>query len=198
MGQDLTVRTGTLLAAAPELRDGNFMHTVSLICEHGDAGAYGLVLNRLSDSTTLDQLLPEHPVLGSLALPISWGGPVGGDTLQILHRYPDVVSGGFRIADDLVLGGDLDEVAALFDGGSAEAARAGVRFILGYAGWTAGQLEAELREGSWLPLPLDVDLVFERELASPQERTRLWRRALRGLGPEGEGLAGLPPDLGWN
>lgn len=197
MGEDLRVRTGTLLAAAPDLLDENFMHTVSLICEHGDAGAYGLVLNKLS-SLTVDRLLPEHPVFGGLPLPVAWGGPVGSDTLQILHRYPDVITGGYAIAEDLVLGGDLDEVAALFESGPVEAALQGVRFVLGYAGWGAGQLEGELREGSWLPLPLQVDLVFERELETPAEQSRLWQRAVRGLGPEGEGLAELPPDIGWN
>jgi putative transcriptional regulator len=197
MSSDLRVPAGTLLASSPDLLDANFMHTVSLMCEHGEAGAYGLVLNKLS-SLTLDRLLPDHPVFGSLALPVAWGGPVGSDTLQILHRYPDVVTGGFRMADDLVLGGDLDEVAALFESGPPEAALQGVRFVLGYAGWGAGQLEGELEAGSWLPLPPDTDLVFARELGSSEQQLRLWQRAVRGLGREGEGLADLPPDIGWN
>lgn len=197
MTSDLRVATGSLLASAPNLLDPNFMHTVSLMCEHGEAGAYGLVLNKPS-SLTLDRLLPEHPILGSHPLPVFWGGPVGNDTLQVLHRYPDVITGGYEVAEGLMLGGDLDEVAALFETGPIEAAMKGVRFVLGYAGWGAGQLESELAGGSWLPLPLDVELLFEGGAGGEHEQSAVWRKALRALGADGAGLAELPPDIGWN
>ena len=198
MTPELRVSTGTLLASAPNLLDPNFMHTVSLICEHGEQGAYGIVVNKRS-SLTIDRLLPEHPILGGLALPVSWGGPVGNDTLQVLHRYPDVITGGYALADGLVLGGDIDEVAALFETGPPEAALQGVRFVLGYAGWGAGQLEAELAAGSWLPLALDPELVFPaRARDRAREQSEVWQEAVRSLGREGQGLAELPPDIGWN
>ena len=167
------------------------MHTVSVMCEHTASGAYGLVINKQS-SLTLDRLLPEHPVFGEMRTPVGWGGPVGTDTLQIVHRLPDRVSGGFEVAEGLFLGGELDEVAMLCAESDGSALAGRLRWILGYAGWGAGQLELELASGSWLPLPMDGDLLFRHD----QEAT--WQSALRSLGAEGQGLAELPPDIGWN
>ena len=191
MPQTLKVASGTLLASAPDLLDPNFMHTVSVICEHADEGAYGLVVNKLS-SLTIDRLLPDHSVFGSLQLPVGWGGPVGADTLQVLHRIPAMISGGDEIAGGLYLGCELDELADFVLGRSEEEITDQVRLVLGYAGWGARQLEMELSAGSWLPLPISADLVFQGD----QEST--WQTAVRSLGAEGEKLAGLPPDIRWN
>lgn len=191
---------GTLLASAPDLQDPNFMHSLSVICEHSAGGAYGLILNKQS-SLTLDRLLPEHPVLGHMPLPVGWGGPVNGDTLQLIHRFPEHIPGGVHMGDGLMLGGELDAAASLLEDMNTPEVRSGVRFILGCAGWGAGQLESELAGGSWLPLPLDAGLVFRPAVdadGAALEQEEVWQGALRQLGTEGEQLSQLPPDVNWN
>lgn len=191
MPSDLRVAAGTLLAASPDLLDPNFMHSVSVMCEHSEKGAFGLVVNKRS-SLTIDRLLPDHPVFGRVALPVWWGGPVGNDTLQILHRCPELEDCGHALGGGLYLGAALEDLAALLEQCSPADAPERFRFVLGYAGWGAGQLEGELAGGSWLPVSLDLSLVF----ADGQEEC--WQRAVRSLGADGAGLAVLPPDIAWN
>jgi putative transcriptional regulator len=200
MAPDLKASMGTLLAAAPDLLDPNFMHSLCVICEHSEDGAYGLVLNKQS-SLTVDRLLPEHPVLGKMPLAVGWGGPVNGDTLQLIHRFPEHIPGGVDLGCGLMLGGELDAAASLLEDQDSAEIRSGVRFILGCAGWGSGQLEAELAGGSWLPLALDTDLVFRSEVQPKdieREQEEVWQGAVRRLGTDGQGLAGLPPDINWN
>ena len=187
---DLFSSSGSLLASAPDLLDPNFMHTVVLMCQHSADGAYGLVVNRPA-KVSIDQLLPEHTILGRMKFPVYCGGPVGLDTLQFVHRYPKEIKGGVDLCDGLFLGGDLDEMAEFLASYPDEAVD-GLRLVLGYSGWAAGQLEAELESGSWLPAPLLVDAIFE-----PSQETS-WRTVVRSLGDETRGMEDLPPDVSWN
>lgn len=186
----LRAEPGTLLAASPDMLDPNFMHTVVLVAQHTDEGAYGLVVNR-SAGITLDAVFPEHPLLSELPFPLSWGGPVALDTLQFLHRVPKIVPGGVDLGGGVFFGGDFEALARYLHE-QREQARGSVRLLLGYAGWGKRQLDDELATGSWMPAPLVPDLVFAAE------RHSTWRRVLGLLGDEGEGLAGQPPDLSWN
>jgi putative transcriptional regulator len=197
MAQDLHVATGTLLASAPDLLDPNFMHTVSVICEHTARGAYGMVLNKRS-SITIDRLLPEHPILGRMPFPVAWGGPVENDTLQIVHRFPERIPGSYELALGLQLGGELDCVAELLQSDPSPEVQSGVRFVLGCAGWGPRQLDRELAGGSWVPLPLKTRLVFGMDRGRSEDQDETWQAALRSLGREGRDLASLPPDIGWN
>ncbi|MEM9799613.1 MAG: YqgE/AlgH family protein [Planctomycetota bacterium] len=191
------VDPGTLLLSAPSLRDPNFMHTVVLMCQHDEDGAFGLVVNRTGE-TRVKALFPDHPLLSSLDVPVRQGGPVGRDTLQILHRVPprtapddETALGGVELIDGLWIGGDLEEVARFT--GVADDPDALVRFVVGYAGWGEGQLESEIRIGSWLPLPATPELVFSRD-----DPEAVWREAMSRLGGGGPSLAHLPPDPSWN
>jgi putative transcriptional regulator len=187
---DLCVEPGTLLASTPSMLDPNFMHSVVLMIQHTEQGAYGLVVNKAAN-LSIDELLPKHPILGRTPFPVHWGGPVGLETMQILHRVPEEIPGGLDLGSGLFLGGDLDAVArcaAQHDGRSP----ARLRFVIGYSGWGEGQLDAELRSESWIPAPLLLDAVF----ASDQQRT--WRSVLRSVGGETTGLEDLPPDVRWN
>ena len=75
-----------MLLSAPALLDPNFMHTVVLMCQHDEEGAFGLVVNRTTQARVGD-LFPDHPDLGSLELKVREGGPVARDTLQLIHRF---------------------------------------------------------------------------------------------------------------
>jgi putative transcriptional regulator len=187
----LRIAPGTLLLSAPSLLDPNFMHSVVLMIQHDDDGAYGLVVNRPTDAT-LGELLPEHPALSTSDARIYGGGPVGLDTLQVLHRTPRVFPGGIAVGRGVFLGASLDDLVQRFEAAGPDAQRE-LRFVVGYSGWGAGQLDDELRSGSWVPRPLDPELVFSSD--APEV---VWRKALRELGESGEGLASQPPDPSWN
>ena len=190
MQNDLRVHAGTLLAAWPDLLDPNFMHSVVLICDHTDEGAYGLVTNRESEFT-VGELLSDHELLAASDFPVHLGGPVDHTRLQFVHIVPDRISGGVSIDGRLWLGGDLEEVARLL-GEDRELALRSVRFFLGYSGWGVGQLEGELDAGSWLPAPPAMDAIFGESGEST------WRRVVRSVGEGTGGLENEPPDVSWN
>jgi len=183
-----TSAAGTMLASAPDMMDPNFMHTVVLICQHSEDGAFGLVVNRQSDLIAED-LLPADSSLAATGLPVYSGGPVGMDAVQFLHRIPDEVPGGIEIFGGLHLGGEVADLGLAVRNRPLEE---DLRLFLGYSGWEGGQLEAELASGSWLPAPPRMEAVFASD-----QRTA-WRGVVRSLGDATRGLEDLPPDVSWN
>jgi len=187
---DLFVEPGTLLLSMPQLMDENFMHTVVLMCEHSPNGAYGLTVNRPAH-LTIDQLMPEHHVLREMKFPVYTGGPVGHDTLQFVHRRPDMIPGGMHLSEELYMGGDVEALAEYIavDPRAVEHVRA----FIGYSGWGEGQLDAELATGSWVLAPPSETVVFRTDATET-----VWRETLRTLGSGGEDLSHQPPDVSWN
>ena len=110
-----TIPPGGFLAAWPDLVDPNFFHRVLVVCQHGDAGAYGLVVNDPLEQTTRD-LMPSHPIFGSLDFPVFRGGPVQTSTLQYLHRIPRELPGAAPVTDEVWIGGDFDALARFVHG----------------------------------------------------------------------------------
>ncbi len=160
---EVQVPAGALLAAWPGMNDPNFSRAVLLVCQHSEQGAYGLVLYR-SLELTVDKLLPDHDLLGSSKTPVFLGGPVDHSRLQFVHMIPGRIPGGHEICTGLWLGGELDALAeVLTEAERGEISEPAVRLFLGYAGWSPGQLERELSEGSWLPAPLATQFVFQAE-----------------------------------
>ncbi|MDF1800881.1 MAG: YqgE/AlgH family protein [Planctomycetota bacterium] len=190
MADAYRIDAGGFLCAWPDLVDPNFFHRVLLMCQHGDEGAFGLIVNEPLEVTTRE-LLTSHPVFGSLDFPVFRGGPVDVTTLQYLHRIPAELPGAEPVGEDVWLGGDF-EALARYVARAPERALGEVRLFLGYSGWGAGQLEAELRTGSWVPATCGVDEVFSND---PEGA---WQRVLRSLGDVGEGLSSMPPGPDWN
>ncbi|MCZ8129811.1 MAG: YqgE/AlgH family protein [Steroidobacteraceae bacterium] len=159
--------TNQLLIAMPSLADPNFAQTVTLICEHTDKGALGIVLNRPLEMTlgeVFDQLSFECGDAELRAQPVLRGGPVQPDRGFVLH-HPDALPGGpadgrwdstLAVSPRLHVTTSRDVLAAMAAGrGPAPAAIA-----LGYAGWEAGQLEEEIRSNAWLNVPVDESILF--------------------------------------
>lgn len=169
------------LIAMPALDDPNFQRSVTLVCQHDAEGAMGLVINRPADYT-LGELLGQMGIADEVALsgqPVLSGGPVQPDRGFVLHDDPRPWHSTLRFGDGLAVSTSRDILEAMARGDGP----ARVLVALGYAGWTAGQLEAELAQNSWLTVPADRAIVFSIPLA---ER---WRAAARALGVDVARLA---------
>lgn len=183
---------GRLLLAAPPLVDPNFARSVVLMLEHTESGALGLVLNRPSAEENVPGLEAWEHLVAPPSV-VFGGGPVDTDALIGLARAdrpagPD----GFAALPDAPMPAGLgtvdlelppDEVAEQFSG---------LRIFRGYAGWGAGQLDAELDLGGWIVLPAEPGDVFTE---TPDD---LWRAVLRRQPGRLGWLAGCPDDLSWN
>lgn len=149
-----------LLIAMPSLTDGNFSQAVTLICEHTDKGALGIVLNKplgmkLGDVLSQMKLEPNNIVVGEQR--VLRGGPVHGDRGFVLHRPGGEWDSTHRVSDDVQVTTSRDVLAAMARGEGPQDA-----FIaLGYAGWEAGQLEQEILDNAWLAIPMNDRIVFE-------------------------------------
>jgi len=173
--------SGRLLIAEPFLNDPNFARSVILLCESGAEGTVGFVLNKPT-VLNLGDVLPE---LYSETLPIFQGGPVHMDTLHILHRIPEIL-GGVEIASGTYWGGSYEALQRIVYG--KDVSPADIRLFIGYSGWSPGQLDNELKEGSWLVSETDPALLFDTE------STELWKRSVQNLGREYSILANMPLD----
>ena len=149
-----------LLIAMPSLSDSHFSQTVTLVCEHSERGALGIVLNKplgmkLGDVLSQMKLEASDSAVGEM--PVLRGGPVHGDRGFVLHRPGGVWDSTHRVSPVVQVTTSRDVLTAMANGtGPADA------FIaLGYASWEAGQLERELLENSWLTLPMNDRIVFE-------------------------------------
>ncbi len=158
------------------------MRSVVLLCEHNEQSSFGLVLNRKLDQT-LDFFIHE---LKGITLPVYYGGPVQLDTLHFLHRLPDAIPGGQEIQGGIYWGGDFRIVIQGLLSGTLDIDN--IRFYLGYSGWSAGQLQEEIDQKSWLTVPGNEKLVFDSHFDS------LWKDALKEMGGAYEQLIHYPID----
>lgn len=167
-----TSLTNHLLIAMPSLTDPNFSQTVTVVCEHTDKGALGIVVNKPLPMKLSDVLLQLNITPGNEDIagkPVLRGGPVNTDRGFVLHRPGGKWDHSHRVSDTVQVTTSRDVLAAMARGEGPDDA-----FIaLGYAGWEAGQLEHEIRENSWLSMPIDAGMVFN--LPYEDRWTAAWR-----------------------
>jgi putative transcriptional regulator len=177
---------GKLLLDGGQLAGSFFHRTVVLVCQHDEEGALGLVLNRDTGRTVGDMLLADLPEsLGEQ--PLYLGGPVQPAALSFLHA--DTFIPDANVIANLNLGHSLD---ALVELGESFSATRRVKMFAGYAGWSAGQLEDEMKRKAWLIHPASLDLIFNTDPGV------LWKVILRDKGWTYRVLAEAPEDLSWN
>lgn len=170
--------TGSLLASLPALMDPNFRQTVLFLSHHAtEEGAVGFILNRprevrFAELTEVPASLEEVPVFE--------GGPVGQEGVIVARLEWEDETATFKSLGEQ----DLPESRNDFSSGS-------LRAFAGYAGWSPGQLEQEISEGSWAVVIPNKRLLAE--VATPAEGVALWKRIMRSVGPW-EGLLAEAPD----
>jgi len=148
------------LIAMPALDDPNFSRTVTYLCDHGEEGAMGLVINRPLD-LTLGELLSQIDLSASdpqaAIAPIYQGGPVQGERGFVLHRPLGDWEATLAVSEDIGVTMSRDIIEAIARGEGPE------RYLiaLGYAGWGSRQLEDEMAANAWLSGPANAEILFD-------------------------------------
>jgi putative transcriptional regulator len=174
--------TGQLLVAHPSMLDPNFRRSVLFISAHdAEEGAMGVILNRPLDKY-VSELAPDQAPDSLADVPVYLGGPVA--TNELMFAALDWQEG-----DSLTLNQNLALHESLPPNDDT---RSALRAFVGYAGWTAGQLEKELDQHAWLLQKPD------RAALSPERLPKLWFDIMRGLGPWFKMLAAAPDDPSLN
>jgi putative transcriptional regulator len=177
---------GQLLLDSGRLSGSFFQRTVILVCQHDAEGAFGLVLNRASGNNLGEMIVADVPDQLK-EQPLYLGGPVQLSALSYLHSDNFLTEAS--VMPNLDLGHSLDSLVEL---GESFSATKKVKMFAGYAGWSPGQLEDELKREAWLTHPATLDLVFD---ATPGQ---LWKAILRQKGLKYRLLADTPEDVSLN
>ena len=175
-----------LLIAMPGMADPNFSSTVTLICEHNDEGALGIVINRPLDLTLgglFEQLELSDTDPGAAGAPVLMGGPVGPERGFVLHDCGQQYENSLAVSSEICLTLSRDIIDAMATGSGPDKSLV----ALGYAGWEAGQLENEMLANSWLNAPATTDIVFDLPFSDR------WAAAAREIGID---LSRMSPDAG--
>ena len=162
--------TGQLLIAMPGIMDERFYKTVIYICAHSEDGAMGLILNHIMTGISFQELLEQLEIDGvttSIDPPIHFGGPVDVGRGFVLHTNDFKQEGTIEVDEKIFLTSTLDILKAIAKGDGPRKSL----LALGYAGWSAGQLDEEIRANGWLQAPADDDLLFGADQRSKWEKS---------------------------
>ena len=149
----------------PQLKNDSFNQTVTLIYQHDDTGALGIVINRLSGHTFADIFFQLNITATSdpnSVQPIFDGGPVHKEYGLVIHssEQQNQWESTHAISTELSLTSSQDILHAIAEGEGPEK----VLMSLGYAGWGPGQLEDEMMDNAWLTTPVELDILFDTEV----------------------------------
>lgn len=182
---------GLFLIASPSLADPNFFRSVVLLLEHDEEGAFGLIINHPSN-IPVGVAIPEMSIWVNESEVLFRGGPVQENAVFFLHK--PILSLEEEDLEQVIPGVCIARSDEIFNQLALEtdASESPVRVFHGYAGWGAGQLEAEIQERSWILSSATADLVFS---TSPEG---LWKTCLRRMGPSHALLAEFPEDPSLN
>ncbi len=179
---DIQPGKGKVLLAEPFLDDPYFKRTVILLCEHNEEGSFGFVLNNYID-VDLDQIIEALPEFDTK---ISIGGPVKNSNLYYIHTLGEVIPDSIEIVDGIYMGGDFDKLRDKIAHGLIDKNQ--IRFFVGYAGWSANQLDEELKLKSWFVKDIKSGVLMNTEIDD------LWKTIMRSMGKNGQIIANFPDD----
>ena len=183
--EDKIPEKGKILISEPFLPDSFFNRTIVYLADHNAEGSVGFILNKKLEIKVCDAISgfdgwEEH---------LSMGGPVAPDTLHYLHILGDEIPKSVWVDENIFWGGDINFIRKMIKAGKLNNTQ--IRFFLGYSGWSAGQLERELKENSWVIARIKTDIVLNNQV----ENT--WKRVLRGFNNKYRMWADFPesPDM---
>lgn len=180
---------GKLLLSEPFSHDPHFKRTVVLLASHNEEGSVGFVLNRPME-LKLGQVVEEFDKNN---FPVWDGGPVQRDSLFYIHTLGDAIPDSIPIVGDLFWNGNFETIKALIKGNKI--AENEIRLFVGYSGWSAGQLQNEIKKNSWLVAPATIKLIMDAGNSTPE---KLWQEVLKSMGKEYGIIANFPENPLWN
>ena len=174
--EDKIPERGKILISEPFLPDTFFNRSIVYLTEHTPEGSVGFILNKKLEIILKDAVSG----FDSFDDNLNMGGPVAPDTLHYLHTAGGLIPKSVSVDGNIFWGGDIDAVKSLIAFGKLDKSK--IRFFLGYSGWSAGQLERELKENSWVIARIRSDLVmgnygdgaWKRVLRSLKNKYRIW------------------------
>jgi putative transcriptional regulator len=162
---------GQLLIAEPSIiGDLSFNRSVILLADHNHEGSLGFILNKPLEYT-INDLIPGIEA----SFIIYNGGPVEQDNLYFIHSIPELITGSIEISNGIFWGGDFDLTRSLINEGKID--KENIRFFLGYTGWSARQLENELKDNTWIMITND-----HKSGILSISSTQFWREKIMELG----------------
>ena len=183
--EDKIPEKGKILISEPFLPDTFFNRTIVYLADHNEEGSVGFILNKKLEIKVCDAISGFEGWEEYLSM----GGPVAPDTLHYLHNMGDMIPKSVWVDNNIFWGGDIDFVRSLIKDDKLNTSQ--IRFFLGYSGWSAGQLERELKENSWVIARVASDIVLNDQI------NNTWKRVLRGLNSKYRMWADFPesPDM---
>lgn len=169
--EDVSHLANQLLIAMPDMMDDQFAGTVVYVCEHNPQGAMGLVVNRptnLELKDLFDRIELKLEIAPLEKQPVYLGGPVQTERGFVLHPQADDIrySSSLTVPGGLAMTTSKDVLEAVSTGQGPE------QFLmtLGYAGWSAGQLEDEISRNGWLNVSTNLDDIKKIIFETPYEQ----------------------------
>ena len=175
------VHNGSLLVAEPFMQDVNFRRAVVLVTDHSDdEGTVGFIINKPL-TVKITELVEDFPDINSYAF---YGGPVSTNSIHYVHNVGILLDGSTEIGPGVFWGGEFEKLKFLI---SHQLVREeNIRFFVGYAGWSAGQLIEELDSGSWITSEGHANYLFK------SKPSKLWNQVMHHKGDVFSVLAQLP------
>jgi len=167
--EDKIPEKGKILISEPFLPDTFFNRSIVYLADHTPEGSVGFILNKKLDlqvDATIEGFEGWNENL-------SMGGPVAPDTLHYLHNLGDLIPNSVLVEGNIFWGGDIDVIRNLIK--SRKMKQSDIRFFLGYSGWSAGQLERELKENSWVIAKVNSNIVLNTK------GDDIWKKVLRSF-----------------
>jgi len=152
--------TDHFLIAMPTLDDPHFLQTVTYLCAYSREGAMGIVINRPLDlelGDILSHMDIDVPHSAAQRLPVYQGGPIQPERGFVIHRPHGNWDAMLKVTPDIGITTSRDILVAIANGTGPQQ----TLIALGYAGWSAGQLEREIAANAWLSTPADESVMFD-------------------------------------
>ncbi len=178
---------GHLLIAMPQMNDPRFHRAVIFVGAHDPKGAMGLVINSPIPSLNFGEVLSQvgigsERIDASMAQrPVMAGGPVEGVHGFLLHTADFRQKDTIIVDDHFAISGTIESLRSIVSGYRPE----NMLFALGYAGWSAGQIERELQDNVWLSIPASHEIIF----ATPPEE--MWEKSFGAIGINPAYISGM-------
>lgn len=180
------VTSGKILLAEPFMLDPNFKRAAVLMCEHDLNGSIGFIMNKPL-SMRVDELIAGFPEFDA---EIYFGGPVSTDTIHYVHNKGDLLEDSIHIVDGVYWGGSFEKLKSLIN--SKLIGARDIRFFVGYSGWGEGQLNEEMKLGSWVVADMFSNYLFKTKARE------LWQQVMTHKGNTYSVIAQVPEGVNWN